>query len=43
MVTCLSLHVDVRCAIEADPYAYEAPLVTTGNAESRCEAHLEER
>ena len=43
METCLFLHVDVRCAIGADPYAHEIPLLTTGNAESKCEAQLEER
>ena len=43
MMTCLFLHVDVRCPIGEDPYAYETPLVTMGNAESDCEAYLEER
>ena len=43
MVACLFLHVDVRSAIGEDPYAYETPLVTTGNAKNGCEACLEER
>ena len=43
MMTCLFLHVDVRCDIGADPYAHETPLLTTSNAESKCEADLEKR
>ena len=43
MMTRLFLHLDVRCAIGGDPYAHETPLVMTGNAESKCEAYLEER